>query len=322
MKILITGGLGFIGSNLAKRLLEDGHEVIILDCLMKDYGGNLHNIHDFSNKISLHFLDIRETNKLKIHLKKVDIIFNLASQIGHHYSMLNPIEDLEINTVAQLNFLNLIKEFCPNALIIYTSTRQVYGIPQYKPVDEKHPINPPDINGINKFAAEQYHLLYYKIHNLKTIVLRLTNTFGPRMRIKDARQTFLGIWIRNLIEDKNIQVYGNGEQLRDFNFVDDVIDALISCINNESAIGQIFNIGSNEFISLSNLARDICKFKKGAKWELVPFPEDKKSIDIGNYYTDFSLAKRILNWEPKTSLKKGLQQTYQFYIKNFYKYII
>ena len=322
MKILITGGLGFIGSNLAKRLLEDGHEVIILDCLMKDYGGNLHNIHDFSNEISLHFLDIRETNKLKIHLKKVDIIFNLASQIGHHYSMINPIEDLEINTVAQLNFLNLVKEICPNVLIIYTSTRQVYGIPKYKPVDEKHPINPPDINGINKFAAEQYHLLYYKIHNLKTIVLRLTNTFGPRMRIKDARQTFLGIWIRNLIEDKIIQVYGNGEQLRDFNFVDDVIDALIKCINNENAIGHIFNIGSNEFITLSKLARDICKFKRGAKWELVPFPEDKKSIDIGNYYTDFSLAKRILNWEPKTSLKKGLEQTYQFYIKNFYKYIM
>ena len=321
MKVLITGGLGFIGSNLAKRLLKNGHEVIIIDNLMKDYGGNLHNIHNFSKKISLYFIDIRETNLIKNHLKEVDIIFNLASQIGHHFSILNPIEDLEINTIAQLNFLNLIREVCPKVLIIYTSTRQVYGVPKYTPVDEKHPINPPDINGINKFAAEQYHLLYYKIHNLKTIVLRLTNTYGPRMRIKDARQTFLGIWIRNLIEGKIIQVFGNGEQVRDFNFVDDVVEALISCINNENAVGNVFNIGSDEFISLSELAINICKFRTGAKWELVPFPEEKKSIDIGNYHTDFSSAKKILKWEPKISLKEGLKQTYDFYIKNLNYYI-
>ncbi len=321
MKALITGGLGFIGSNLAKRLVENGDEVIIIDNLMKDYGGNLHNINDFSDKVNLQFCDIRDTLSIKSHLNEVDIIFNLASQIGHHFSMVNPIEDLEINTVAQLNFLNLIREVCPNVLIIYTSTRQVYGIPKYKPVDEKHPINPPDINGINKFSAEQYHLLYYKIYNLKSIVLRLTNTYGPRMRIKDARQTFLGIWIRNLIEGKIIQVFGNGEQVRDFNFVDDVVDALISCINNENAIGHIFNIGSKEFISLSKLANEICKFKSGASWELVPFPEEKKSIDIGNYYSDFSLAKKILRWEPKTKLKEGLNKTYNFYIKNFCNYI-
>ena len=321
MKVLITGGLGFIGSNLAKRLVEDGNEVIIIDNLMKDYGGNLYNISNFSKDINFHFCDIRDINSIKIHLKQVDIIFNLAAQIGHHFSIKNPIEDLDINTVAQLNFLELIKEICPNALIIYTSTRQIYGPPQYIPVDENHPINPPDINGINKFAAEQYHLLYQKIHNLKTVVVRLTNTYGPRMRIKDARQTFLGIWIRNLIEGKKIQVFGDGKQVRDFNFVEDVIDALICCTKNENAIGRIFNIGSNEVISLSNLANNICKYKVGSSWELVPFPEEKKSIDIGNYYTDFSLAKKLLNWSPKTSLEEGLKKTFDFYNKNFSNYI-
>ena len=321
MKVLITGGLGFIGSNLAKRLVANDHEVIIIDNLMKDYGGNLYNISNFKQKITLHFCDIRDVNSIKNHLNHVDIIFNLASQIGHHFSIKNPIEDLDINTVAQLNFLELIKEICPDALIVYTSTRQIYGPPKYKPVDEKHPINPPDVNGINKFAAEQYHLLYHKIYNLKTIVLRLTNTYGPRMRIKDARQTFLGIWIRNLIEGKKIQVFGTGKQLRDFNFIEDVIDALLSCTNNENAIGRIFNIGSNEVISLSNLANDICKYKEGSRWELVPFPEEKKSIDIGTYYTDFSLAKKYLNWSPKTNLKEGLKKTFDFYSENFYHYI-
>tara|TARA_B100000212_G_C27385019_1_gene538984 strand:+ start:3925 stop:4890 length:966 start_codon:yes stop_codon:yes gene_type:complete len=321
MKVLITGGLGFIGSNLSKKLVERGDEVIIIDNLMKDYGGNLYNICNFSDSISLHICDIRNIDELKRHLNKVDIIFNLASQIGHYFSIQNPIEDLDINTVAQLNFLELIRKICPEALIIYTSTRQVYGIPIYKPVDEKHPINPPDINGINKFAAEQYHLLYHRIHNLKTVVLRLTNTYGPRMRIKDSRQTFLGIWIRNLIEGKVIQVFGDGKQKRDFNYVDDVIDALILSSENERAIGRVFNIGSNTIMPLSDLATEICKLKKGSKWSLVPFPKDKKAIDIGNYYSDFSLANNLLKWEPKTSLKDGLKKTLNFYNKNLKHYI-
>ena len=321
MRVLVTGGLGFIGSNLAKRLVEDGNEVIIVDNLMKNYGGNLHNISNFSKNITWHSYDIRDVSSIKKILKDIDIIFNLASQIGHSFSMTNPNEDLDINTVAQLNFLEAIKINCPEALIIYTSTRQVYGAPRYKPVDENHPINPPDINGINKFAAEQYHLLYHRVYGLKTVVLRLTNTYGPRMRIKDARQTFLGIWIRNLIEGKKIQVFGDGEQLRDFNFVEDVVDALLSCTINKNAVGRIFNIGSKEVISLSSLAKNICKLKENSEWELVPFPKDKKLIDIGNYYTDFSLAKKILNWEPKIDLKEGLEKSFNFYNKYFDHYI-
>ena len=321
MRVLVTGGLGFIGSNLAKRLVEDGNEVIIVDNLMKNYGGNLHNISNFSKNITWHSYDIRDVSSIKKILKDIDIIFNLASQIGHSFSMTNPNEDLDINTVAQLNFLEAIKINCPEALIIYTSTRQVYGAPRYKPVDENHPINPPDINGINKFAAEQYHLLYHRVYGLKTVVLRLTNTYGPRMRIKDARQTFLGIWIRNLIEGKKIQVFGDGEQLRDLNFVEDVVDALISCSINKNAVGRVFNIGSKEVISLSSLAKDICTLKENSKWEFVPFPEHKKLIDIGNYYTDFTLAKNILNWEPKIGLKEGLEKSFNFYQKHFDHYI-
>ena len=210
-KILITGGMGFIGSNLARRLIELGNEITIVDSLIAEYGGNLRNLHDLRDEIRINLSDIRDEFSMKEIIKDKDYLFNLAGQTSHLDSMENPFVDLDINAKAQLSILEACRKNNPEIRVVFASTRQIYGKPNYLPVDENHPLNPVDVNGVNKIAGEQYHLLYNKVYGIATSVLRLTNTYGPRMRIKDARQTFLGIWIRNLLEGKPIQVYGNGQ---------------------------------------------------------------------------------------------------------------
>ena len=235
--------------------------------------------------------------------------------------MINPIQDLEINVRSQLNLLESIRKFAPDSQVVFTSTRQIYGKPQYLPVDEKHPINPVDINGINKFAAEQYHLLYYKIYGIKSTILRLTNTYGPRMRIKDSQQTFIGFWIKKILLGEAIPIYGEGDQIRDFNFVDDVVEALISCINQDKAYGKTINIGSRTNLTLKELGNELKKIDSNVKVEFIPFPKENKKIDIGNYYSNIDLSKEILNWSPEIKLNKGLKKTINFYKKNLENYL-
>ena len=218
-------------------------------------------------------------------------------------------------------FAGAVRDVSPNAVVVYASTRQIYGRPQYLPVDERHPIRPVDVNGVNKVSGEQYHLLYHDVYGIKTTAVRLTNTFGPGMRIKDARQTFLGIWIKNLINGEPILVYGDGNQLRDFNYVDDVVDALILSSSTPSCYGKSFNLGSSEVISLSSLATKLTKYIPNSRWNLVPFPPERKAIDIGDYYSNFDLAKQLINWTPKVSLDSGLTKTLDFYQTYFSHYI-
>src|ERR1700758_4556950 len=226
--VLITGGLGFIGSSLARQLVALGANVTLVDSLIPEYGGNLFNIHDVRDKVSIELTDVRDTKAIATLIKKRDFLFNLAGQTSHLDSMADPLTDLSINAVAQLHILETCRLHNPDVKIVFASTRQIYGRPEYLPVDEKHPINPVDVNGINKLAGEWYHLLYHSVYKIRTCALRLTNTYGPGMRVKDARQTFLGIWIRRLIEGAPIQIFGDGKQRRDFNFVTDVVEALLS----------------------------------------------------------------------------------------------
>lgn len=321
LDILITGGLGFIGSNLAIKLIDEDHKVTIIDSLIDGYGGNIYNLKNFENKCNINISDIRDENSIKYLVKDKDVIFNLAAQIGHQRSMINPIQDLEINVRSQLNLLESIRKFAPDSQVVFTSTRQIYGKPQYLPVDEKHPINPVDINGINKFAAEQYHLLYYKIYGIKSTILRLTNTYGPRMRIKDSQQTFIGFWIKKILLGEAIPIYGEGDQIRDFNFVDDVVEALISCINQDKAYGKTINIGSRTNLTLKELGNELKKIDSNVKVEFIPFPKENKKIDIGNYYSNIDLSKEILNWSPEIKLNKGLKKTINFYKKNLENYL-
>jgi UDP-glucose 4-epimerase len=319
-KVLITGGLGFIGSNLCRALVNLDAKVTLVDSLIPAYGGNLFNIADLKDRVEVNICDVRDPHAMKHLLKDASYLFNLAGQTSHLDSMIDPQTDLEINASSQLSILEACREVNPNIKIVFASTRQLYGKPDYLPVDEKHPIRPVDVNGINKLAGEWYHLLYNNVYDIRACALRLTNTYGPGMRVKDARQTFLGIWVRLLLEGKTIQVFGDGEQLRDFNYVDDCVDALLLAGADETANGKVYNLGSSEVIGLKELAQRITKLGFGGNFELIPFPEDRKAIDIGDYYSDFSLIKKELGWQPKVTLQEGLMKTFQYYKDNHQHY--
>jgi UDP-glucose 4-epimerase len=318
--VLITGGLGFIGSSLARQLVALRAKVTLVDSLISEYGGNLFNIRDFRDKVSIELTDVRDTKAMATLIKKRDFLFNLAGQTSHLDSMADPLTDLSINAVAQLHILEACRLHNPDVKIVFASTRQIYGRPEYMPVDEKHPTNPVDVNGINKLAGESYHLLYNNIYKIRACALRLTNTYGPGMRVKDARQTFLGVWVRRVIEGKPIRVYGDGRQLRDFNFVTDVVKALLLAAGDPASEGQLFNLGDREYISLEELAALLVRLNKHGHYELVPFPANQKAIDIGDYYGDFSKIQNALGWSPEVLLESGLAVTLAYYRKHHAHY--
>ena len=320
-KVLISGGLGFIGSNLADRLVGDGAQVTIVDSMIPEYGGNMRNIHGISDKITVNFSDVRDPFSINQLISEQDYLFNLAGQTSHLDSMEEPFTDLDINAKAQLSILEACRKHNPDIRIIFASTRQIYGKPKYLPVDEKHPCHPVDVNGINKMAGEWYHILYHDVYGIPTSVLRLTNTYGPRMRIKDARQTFLGIWIRNLLEKKPIQVYGNGLQRRDYNYVDDVVDALLIAATRPEARGKIYNLGAPEPLSLEDTARLMCKLSEGASYEKIPFPEERKAIDVGDFVCDYKAFQSTFDWDPKVNFQEGISKSIDYYRKNLDYYI-
>jgi UDP-glucose 4-epimerase len=311
--VLITGGLGFIGSNLARRLVKLGASVLLVDSLIPEYGGNIFNIADIKDRLRVNIADVRDEYGMRYLVQGQDYIFNLAGQVSHTDSMNDPYTDLEINARSQLSLLEACRHGNPSAKIIFASTRQIYGKPQYLPVDERHPQQPIDINGINKMAGEWYHIVYHNVYGVKTVSLRLTNTYGPRMRIKDARQTFIGWWIRQIIEGKPLQIFGDGTQVRDFNYVDDVVEALLLAALTEVANGQIYNLGGDDPINLINLAKLMIEINGGGEYEMVPFPPDRKPIDIGDFYGDYRKIRIKLGWQPRVGLREGLARTLAYY---------
>jgi len=318
--IMITGGLGFIGSNLARRLVSLGAHVLLVDSLIPEYGGNIHNIQGIENKVKVNISDVRDPHSFKYLIQGQDYLFNLAGQTSHMDSMADPFTDMEINAHAQLAILEACRKYNPGIKVVFASTRQIYGKPDYIPVDEKHPLRPVDVNGINKMAGEWYHILYNNVYDVRSSVLRLTNTIGPRMRIKDARQTFVGIWIRLLLEGKPFDVWG-GEQLRDLTFVEDCIDAMLLAASSEKANGKIYNLGGKEIVSLRNLADHLIKINKKGTFVVKEFPEERKKIDIGDYYSDFSLISEELGWAPETPIEEALQKTIDFFRANLEYYL-
>jgi UDP-glucose 4-epimerase len=312
-RVLITGGLGFIGSNLARQLIGRGAQVTLADSLIPQYGGNPQNIADFRERVNVNVCDVRDRFAMEYLVQGQDYLFNLAGQTSHLDSMTDPRTDLDINAGAQLSILEACRKVNPGIRIVFASTRQLYGRPDYLPVDEKHPIRPVDVNGINKLAGEWYHLLYNNVYGIRASVLRLTNTYGPGMRVKDARQTFLGIWVRQLLEGKPIQVFGDGLQLRDFNYVDDAVDALLRAAVDERAVGRVYNLGASEVVSLKDLAAAMIEIVPAGRFDVVPFPPERKAIDIGDYYSDFSLIREELGWQPQVGLRDGLRRTIDYY---------
>jgi nucleoside-diphosphate-sugar epimerase len=321
-RILITGGLGFIGSNVARRLVDLGARVLLVDSLIPEYGGNLFNIQGYENRLTVNIADVRDTYGMAYLVKGQDYIFNLAGQTSHLDSMVDPFTDLEINCRSQLAILEACRKNNPNVRLVYASTRQIYGKPDYLPVDERHPLHPTDVNGINKMSGEWYHLLYNNVYGIRACALRLTNTYGPRMRIKDARHAFFGWWIRLMLEEREIEVYGDGLQVRDFNYVDDVVEAFLAAARHDECYGRVMNLGSHEVISLKDLAQLMVEVNRSGTYRLIPFPPDRKMIDIGGYHGDFGLIERTTGWTPKTGLMEGIAKTLDYYCQNMAPYLI
>lgn len=315
--VLITGGLGFIGSNLAKRLVEiGGVDVTLVDALMPDQGGNYYNIKTISDRVKLHIANIGDDYAINHLVGGVDYIFNLAGNVSHLDSMLYPQHDLEANCAAHLTLLEACRNFNPHVKIIFTSTRQVYGKPVYLPLDEQHRVAPLDINGINKFAAEHYHLLYNRVYGTRAVCLRLTNTYGPRQLLSHNRQGFIAWFIRQAIDGGVIELFGEGKQKRDLNYVEDVVEALLLAGASEAAEGEIFNLGSDEPVSLAHLAEELIKMTGRGSVRSISFPPERQLIDIGNSYSSYQKIKSVLGWQPRTPLHSGLAQTLEFYQKH------
>lgn len=320
-RVLITGGLGFIGSNLAHRLVSLGADVLIIDSLIPEYGGNLFNVAEIRDRLRINIADMRDEHGLRHLVQGQDVIFNLAGQVSHTDSMVDPYTDLEINARSQLSLLEACRHGNPDAGIVFASTRQIYGRPEYLPVDERHPLQPTDINGVNKMAGEWYHMVYHQVYGLRTASLRLTNTYGPRMRIRDARQTFIGWWIRQLLEGQTLRIYGDGLQVRDFTHVDDAVEALLLVAAHKAAVGQIYNLGGDEPINLLNLARLMIDVNGSGGYELVEFPDDRRRIDIGDFYGDYRKIRSKLGWRPVVGLRKGLKETLDYFRASLAEYV-
>jgi UDP-glucose 4-epimerase len=312
-RILITGGLGFIGSNLARELVEMDADVTIVDSLVPEYGGLLYNVEGIDDRLTVNISDVRDEHSFRHLVRDQDILFNLAGQTSHLDSMTDPYTDLEINARSQLSILEACRHENPSITVVFASTRQLYGRPLRLPVDESHPIVPVDVNGINKAAGEWYHLLYGDVYGMRTSVLRLTNTYGPRMRVRDARQTFLGIWIRHALADEEILIYGDGSQRRDLTYVDDAVAAFLLAASHDGAAGRIFNLGGDGHLSLLELAETLTRIAGTGRIRAIPFPTDRKAIDIGDFYADYSAIEQELGWRPTVSLEDGLARTLDYY---------
>jgi UDP-glucose 4-epimerase len=320
-RVMITGGLGFIGSNLAHRLAAIGADVLLVDSLIPDYGGNLFNIAGIEHRVRVNIADVRQASTMNYLVRDREIIFNLAGQVSHIDSLHDPHTDLEINCRSQLTLLEACRHHNPHTKVVYASTRQIYGKPDFLPVNEQHLVRPTDVNGINKAAGEYYHLVYNNVFGVRACALRLTNVYGPRQLIKHNRQGFIAWFIRLVLEDRELQVFGDGSQVRDFVYVDDVVSAFLAAGMSERCNGHAFNVGGEEHIAHRDLVKVLTELAGTGRYRFVEWPPDKKAIDIGSFYADSSRFKDVSGWRAQVPLREGLTRTLDFYRQHMPQYV-
>ena len=319
-RILVTGGVGFIGSNLALALVREGADVTLLDSMLPAHGANLFNVEAIRERVTLNFADVRDKSSLDYVVRDQDVIFSLAGQVSHLRSMVDPETDLEINCRSQLSLLEACRANNPRVRIVFASTRQVYGRPERLPVSESHPCRPVDVNGINNLAAEMYYGLYHDVYGVEAVSLRLTNTYGPRMDLRTGDKGFVGVFLRRALEGGTIDVYGSGKQRRDFNYIDDVVDALLLAAHGPLLGGKVFNLGFPASYSLLELVV-ILEGLTGCTHRVLPFPAELEAIDIGDYCGDFQLFHEATGWSPRVTLDEGMARTVDFFRRHRRDYL-
>ncbi len=310
-RVVITGGLGFIGSNLAIRLADAGANVTIVDALVPRHGGNARNVSGHSMEILIS--DIGDATVVGPAVANAEFVFNLAGQVSHIDSIDDPLTDFDLNARSQVGFVELLRRVAPDARIVYASTRQIYGRPRYLPVDEDHPIMPVDVNGVSKYAAEQFHTLYAAIHSMRVTSLRLTNTYGPRQRLRGEHMGFMPVFLARALEGRPISVFGDGSQERDCLYVDDAVDALLLAAQSEAAVGQVYNVGDDTRWTLAEIAALVVEIAGDGSVEFLPWPREHERIDIGSYQADSTRAKKVLGWQARVALRDGLRRTIDYY---------
>ncbi|MBA3269803.1 MAG: NAD-dependent epimerase/dehydratase family protein [Acidobacteria bacterium] len=320
-RVMITGGLGFIGSNLARHLVDLGADILLVDSLIPDYGGNLFNISGIEARVRVNVADVRQASTMNYLVRDREVIFNLAGQVSHIDSMRDPHTDLDINCRSQLTLLEACRHHNPEAKVVYASTRQIYGKPEFLPVTEQHLVRPTDVNGINKAAGEYYHLVYNNVFGVRATALRLTNVYGPRQLMKHNRQGFIAWFIRLALQDQEIQVFGDGSQVRDFVYVDDVVSAFLEAGRCEACDGEAFNVGGDEHLAHRDLVKVLIELAGTGRYRFVEWPPEKKAIDIGSFYADSSRFMRASGWTPRVSFREGLTRTLAFYRQHMAHYV-
>jgi len=319
-KILITGGMGFIGSNLAEKLVENGARVTILDAMIAPYGGNEFNLERFRSKIDLIEGDIRSEEAVKKAVNGKDLVFHLAGQTGRIISMEDPVLDTEINCLGTLNILDAIRKEVNKPKIIFAGSRGVIGKPNYLPVDEKHQENPKDIYGINKLTAERYCFLFGSDYGFRATSLRLNNVYGPKCQIKSNHYGTLNLFVAYALQGKVLPIYGDGKQTRDYIYISDVVDAFVKAMS-PKADGQFFFVGTGKATSLIDIVKMIKKKIPSTKSEICPFPEALKSVDFPDFYSTSEKIEKVLSWKPVVSLEDGIKKTADFYKKHLKHYL-
>lgn len=319
--VLITGGLGFLGSNLALELQKKKANVTVIDNLAPLYGGNIFNLSPANNKINTIINDMRNMEVMEPLIKKADIIFHLGAQVSYIDSLNIPYDDLDLNAKATLNILECCRKHNPTCKIIFSSSRMVYGKVDAPIVKENSPTNPLSLYGIHKLTSEKYLLMYFKDFGIPITILRIANPYGPRQQIKHSKYSLVGWFIRQAMEDKEIKIFGEGNQLRDYIFVDDIILAMIKCAETDGANGKILNLGSGCSYKFSEMVNEVVSCVKKGKITYVPWPKDYENIETGDVSLDLSDLFTITGWKPTNSLSEGILKTFEYYSLNFKNYI-
>jgi len=314
-EVLITGGLGMIGSTIARKLAKYGARVTLMDACIEPYGANFFNTDDIRDIIKLNISDIRDKESIKILVRNKDVIFNLAAQVSHNDSIENPLLDADINYIGHLNVLEALRNYNTKAVILHSGSRLQFGRNESVPVGENHPLKPRTPYALNKTAAENSYFFYQEMYGINCVVFRIANPYGPRSQMKHSKYSMINWFLRQVMENHSITIFGDGSQIRDYIYVDDLADAFIAASVNEQCYGHAFNVGSGRGTRFSEMAETIVKVAKSGNVEYVPWPEDYVNVETGDYITDISKICSFIDWQPMTDLKTGIEQTFEYYRK-------